>query len=397
MKKLLFLSILIFSSVILAHNADNSSAPLLLLDYTPNGTTLTTPNSEFNASLSGLLQVDAMKFAPNNQDLSSGANIHRARLYLDGQLTSAWGYDFSYDFRANDLLLAQIRYFGWENMQLSMGQIFPSFSISNNASDASMNTLELPLPVEAFSPLFAYYLGTGYNVWNEFLTLQLAVFGPHFPQNMAGKIPLGGTARLVCSPIHTETKMFELGLSGWTEKSDGSNSFIVGSVPEIQSHEYDAIVYSGIINHVNSYGSVGAEMAAIYGPWSAQMEYLQMHINRSNNNPNLKFSGYYFTGSYFLTGESLVYSFPNADFEGKVNIHNKKLGAWEVLVRYSTLNLDDADVAGGKENDITLGLNWYLNQHVKFLVNYVYAMAKPGSNGENDNVNSIAARMQLVF
>ena len=80
-----------------------------------------------------------------------------------------------------------------------------------------------------------------------------------------------------------------------------------------------------------------------------------------------------------------------------MNIHNKKLGAWEVLVRYSTLNLDDADVAGGKENDITLGLNWYLNQHVKFLVNYVYAMAKPGSNGENDNVNSIAARMQLVF
>ena len=93
----------------------------------------------------------------------------------------------------------------------------------------------------------------------------------------------------------------------------------------------------------------------------------------------------------------MAYAFPDADFEGKINIHNQKIGAWEVLARYSTVNLNDADINGGKEHDATLGLNWYLNSHITFLVNYVYAMAKPGSNGKDDNINSVAARMQVVF
>jgi len=329
--------------------------------------------------------------------LSSGVNIRRARLCLDGQLTAAWGYNLWYDLRANDLLLAQVRYLGWKNMQFRAGQISPSFSISNASDDTSLDTLERSLPVNAFSPPLGYYVGAGYNIWNDFLTLQLAAFGPHSSQNTIGRTPLGGTARLVYSPIHTETKMFDLGLSSWFQRPDGSNSLRVNPVPEIQSHMSNKIVNSRAINYVNNYGSVGAEMAAIYGPWSTQIEYLQMRVNRSDNNPNLKFSGYSLTGSYFLTGESLAYSFPNADFEGSINIHNKKIGAWEALVRYSTVNLNDADIAGGKESNVTLGLNWYLNRHVKFMVNYIYAMAKPGSNGKNDNINSIAARMQLVF
>ncbi|CAL7961004.1 phosphate-selective porin OprO and OprP [Gammaproteobacteria bacterium] len=397
MKKqtLVFLTALIISPIAVSRG---------ILAYTPKGLTFSFPNSDFSTSLSGLIQADAMNFAQNNQDLSSGTNLKRAQLYLNGQLISSWNYNLGYDFRANNLLLAQVQYSGWKGMQLSVGQVCPSFSISNDSDNDSLDTLELPLPVSAFSPPLSYYVGVRYNVWSDFLTFKLSAFGPSSSQKTRDRTPqarsrttLGSTARLVYSPIHTETRMFDLGLSVWAERPDGSNSFIVSSIPEIQSHTSNKIVNSGTISNVNNYGSVDAEMAAIYGPWSTQMEYLQMRVNRSNNNPNLKFSGYSLAGSYFLTGESLAYSFPDAYFEGNIDIHNKKLGAWEVLARYSTVNLGDADIAGGKENNMTLGLNWYLNRHVKFLINYVYAMAKPGSNGKNDNVNSIAARMQLVF
>ncbi|MEI8055235.1 MAG: porin [bacterium] len=394
----IFLIALIISSSAISQSqgADNSKIPLSLA-YTPEGLTFSALNTDFSTSLSGLIQADAMKFERNNQDLSSGTNLRRARLYLNGQLTSSWGYSFGYDFRTNDLLSAQARYSGLKNMQFNAGQICPSFSISNDSDAASLDTLEIPLPVSAFSPPYSYYVGAGYNVWNDFLTLKLSAFGPHSSQDTTGRTPIGGTARLVYSPIHTETKMLNLGLSGWVERPDGSNSFTISAVPEVKSHMSNTIVDSGTISHVNSYGSVDAEMAAIYGPWSAQMEYLQMRVNRSNNNPNLKFSGYSLTGSYFLTGESLAYSFPDAYFGGDIDIHNKKLGAWEALVRYSTVNLNDADVYGGKENNMTLGLNWYLNRHVEFLTNYVYAMANPGSNGKKENINSIVARIQLTF
>lgn len=397
MKKraLLFLIALIISPVGFSKSSDQNNIPLAL-SYTPNGLTFSALDGDFNTTLSGYIQADAMNFAQNNHGLSSGANLRRARLYLNGNLTSAWSYNLGYDFRSQNILLAAINYAGWNNMQLSLGQIFPNFSLNNTSSVSALDTLEPPLPVDAFSPPY-YYVGAGYNIWNDFLTLQLAAFGPSSSETVTGRNPLGGTARLVYSPIHTETRMLDFGLSGWIQRPDGSNSISLNTVPEIQSFNSESMVNTGTIYHVTHYGVAGVEMAAIYGPWSVQTEYLQMQVNRDESNPNLKFLGGYLTGSYFITGESLAYAFPDADFEGNIKIHHEKIGAWEVLARYSTIDLNDEDVSGGKEQNMTLGLNWYLNQHIKFLLNYVYAMAKPGSNEKNDNVNSIAARMQVAF
>ncbi|EKE01565.1 MAG: Phosphate-selective porin O and P superfamily [uncultured bacterium] len=412
-KSLLFLLITLVASPIVFSKStseakEDTSFPLSLV-YTPKGLTFSSPGKDFSTSLCGYIQADAMKFANNNQGLASGTDIRRARLYLNGKFNSAWGYNLAYDFSTNTstsgggiggtLLFAKVNYSGWKNMLFSLGQIYPSFSISNTSAPSSLDTLETPLPVSAFSPApTGYFVGAGYNVWNDFLVMQLALFGPNAQQTVTGRNPVGGTARFVYSPIHTETRMLDFGISSWMQRPDGSNSVTVSTVPEIRSNSnMTTIVNSGAISNVISYGTVGAEMAGIYGPWSAQMEYLQMRLHRGNNNSNLMFSGYTITGSYFLTGESLAYAFPAADFEGNINIINKNLGAWEVLARYSTVNLNDANVSGGKERNATLGLNWYLNQHVKFLVNYVYAMAKPGSNGQHENVNSIAVRMQVAF
>lgn len=391
----IFFMIFIIPCALFAKDADDKNIPLSV-SYTPDGLTFSALNGEYQSTLSGLIQADAMNFAQNNQGLSSGANVRRARLFLNGNLTSSWGYNFSYDFRSSDLLMAAVNYNGWKNMQLSLGQIFPDFSLNNTSSVSTLDTLESPLAVSAFSPPY-YNAGVAYNIWNDFLVLQLAAFGPSTSESTTGRNPLGGTARFVYSPIHTETRMLDFGLSGWAQRPDGSRNISISTVPEIQSHMSEAMVNTGTISNVKNYGTGGAEIAGIYGPWSLQTEYLQMQVNRDNSYSNLKFSGYYITGSYFLTGESLAYSFPDADFEGNVKIHNAKIGAWEVLARYSIIDLNDSDISGGKEKDVTLGLNWYVNNHIKFLLNYVYAMAKPGSNNKNDNVNSIAARMEVMF
>jgi phosphate-selective porin len=45
-------------------------------------------------------------------------------------------------------------------------------------------------------------------------------------------------------------------------------------------------------------------------------------------------------------------------------------GAWQVGVRYNYLNLDDKGIDGGFLNDLTLGLNWYINPNMKFQWNF---------------------------
>jgi len=45
-------------------------------------------------------------------------------------------------------------------------------------------------------------------------------------------------------------------------------------------------------------------------------------------------------------------------------------GAWELASRYSFVNLNDADVHGGRLSMVTGEVNWYLHSHVKWRFNY---------------------------
>lgn len=51
---------------------------------------------------------------------------------------------------------------------------------------------------------------------------------------------------------------------------------------------------------------------------------------------------------------------------------------------------------GRQLNDVTLGLNWYVNQFTKFQFNYIHAMLNDPTLGES-NANIYAARCQLAF
>ncbi len=51
-------------------------------------------------------------------------------------------------------------------------------------------------------------------------------------------------------------------------------------------------------------------------------------------------------------------------------------GAWELAARYSYIDLNDGTgknrVQGGKMDGVTVGLNWYWNDNLKFQFDWVY-------------------------
>ena len=73
---------------------------------------------------------------------------------------------------------------------------------------------------------------------------------------------------------------------------------------------------------------------------------------------------------------------------------NEGWGAFEIAARYSSIDLSDSQ--DGKLNDITLGLNWYLNPCTRFMINYV--LANYVDYEENETTENIfQLRMQIDF
>jgi len=144
------------------------------------------------------------------------------------------------------------------------------------------------------------------------------------------------------------------------------------------------------INLVSDLQLYAAEAAWVYGPLSVQSEYFLAQVHRAGV-ADPTFDGMYVYVSYFLTGENRVYNRSKAVFTRTKPFENFFLvrtcdgdlalgkGAWELLYRYSYMDLNDAGVWGGDISNHTVGLNWWLNPYTRVMWNYVNSCSTHGN------------------
>jgi phosphate-selective porin OprO/OprP len=94
-------------------------------------------------------------------------------------------------------------------------------------------------------------------------------------------------------------------------------------------------------------------------------------------------------GSWMLTGETKAYNGSNGVFRS-VKPKNEG-GAWELAARYDFIENDDID--GLEVSATTLGINYYVNPAMRFMLNYT--MGDDEASG--DKTRQLALRGQLAF
>ncbi|MCL2742262.1 MAG: OprO/OprP family phosphate-selective porin [Planctomycetaceae bacterium] len=132
----------------------------------------------------------------------------------------------------------------------------------------------------------------------------------------------------------------------------------------------------------------GFEFAYQNGPFSVASEIYTARFNAFRGEPDRTANGAYVELKYFLTGEYRTYSLANGNFGAakvKRNFHPfdycgwnliDGFGAWQAVVGWSYLDLTDwRDYNGraGRQNDITLGMNWFWTPNLRWIFEYIHS------------------------
>lgn len=141
----------------------------------------------------------------------------------------------------------------------------------------------------------------------------------------------------------------------------------------------------------------GVEAYYRQGPMIYGMEYYLNQVSSSEENDPL-FHGGEVLAAYLLTGEVRDYNRKAATFEAispERSFFKGGPGAWELVLRYSYVDLDDQSIDGGKFQRITPMINWHLSDNAR--MEFVYGYSRLDRFNVTGYTQFLQARLQLTL
>lgn len=382
----------------------NSKAPKLSEELKPlwkDKLTFRNEDGTFEIQIGGRIQLD-WAFFDNDSELESvfgeeedGVQFRRARIDFSGKIYENIRYRMEFDFAGDKdsggrgkftdvyVTLLDLPYLG--NLQL--GHFREPFGLERLTNNNYLTFIERGLN-DTFTPKRNVGIMAFNNSFSDRLIWQVGVFKEtdDFPSDDDTDEDQGYsfTGRAIYLPLWKENgkKLLHLGLA-YSYRDPNGASFRYRTQPECAlAYTYlDTDKYEGfrlgsdaVVDDVDL---IGTEFLLIYGPWSIQGEYMNSIVDTMFGGTR-NFSGGYIYTSYFLTGDSRNYDQkmgvlsrvkPLANLSPKAG----QWGAWELGLRFSWIDLDSGIIRGGKEQNWTVGLNWYLNPNTRLMLNYTRA------------------------
>jgi phosphate-selective porin OprO/OprP len=378
----------------------NQPPPKTTKVSTKGGLKVESEDGAFSFQAIGRVQYDAAFYDQDKSRLGDGSQLRRGRLGAQGKLFNDWEYKFEVDFANEGTAVkdAYIAYKGWEPVEFTVGQFYEPFCLECITSDSFTTFMERALPINqprsSFDPDRHVGIGVAHYDYNW------SASAGAFMKNLADSQPANEgdqqfdvAARLTYEPIIDKGRLLHFGVSGrYSNPDDATTAFSIKPESNVTGAKF---LNTGNIANVDHIWELAPEFAAVYGPASVQGEYFHVPVIRTHpngaNTPSVTLSGWYAFASYFLTGESRTYNAATARWD-RLN-PNRNLGsdggwgAFELAARVSQADYDDGPAfQKGTETDYTLGLNWYANPYVKFMVNYVWVRNNATATGNSANL-----------
>jgi len=374
--------------------------------YWDNGMRAKTADGSVSMKFGGRLMYDWTWYDDDQVEevglgeVSDSAEPRRARLYWQGSFNKRISFKVQYDFTGGDadfkdayLELNQLPVV----QNLRFGHFKEPFALNEPTSSKYILFIERSLPNAAFAPgrnVGAMIHGT---LLDERMTLAGGVFRDADDFGQSGQF-IGApddeqvfTGRVTVLPWYEQDGKRLLHLGGATSYrhlKGNDNAVRVRTRPETHVGPRLVDTNFGPIDIVDAedINLFGGEIAMVLGSFHWQAEYMAAMVE-SNLLDDAFLDGWYVQAGYFLTGEHRPYKKSEGAFSRvkPLKPYDKGgPGAIELKVRYSTIDLDDAGLTGGSEENISFGVNWYLTGNVRLMADLVRVMANDVNNTGRD-------------
>jgi len=294
------------------------------------------------------------------------ANIKRTK---KGATQAAW---FRYRYNKNNEF-----YLGKMEMPFSLE------SVSNSKYHFFMERSIASALTERFATGFNY-IHYGKN-WN----MRIGAFGDdHYNLGSSSTYGKAITSR-IGKKVKAFNSKFYLGASLQYRRPETVQK--LRTLPESQTFNA-RLLDTGELFFIQSIEKLGVEALWKKNGWTMQAEYIENKFRREFGN-DLNFNSGYFIVSKIFNGQRR-FSFRKGEWTS-AKVRNWR--TWEISARYSFLDLRDPDLNAGKEDNIAIGINYYMSRKNRVMFNYIQAKAKPNSFGINETLNIYQVRFQFEF
>ncbi|MXV53237.1 hypothetical protein GS399_19905 [Pedobacter sp. HMF7647] len=326
-------------------------------------------------------------------DLRSARFMMRGKIFFKNR----WSYLIGIEYKGLDRTDDQ-KAFGFTDLMFTIpaGKI-GSFSVGKLKEtfvyEMVGDAANLPQAERILNPFFVSR-NTGVR-WNKpLLNDRMTMAAGYFNNFITTDTTLKGgansfTARLTGLPYYDEATKTFLHLAVSTRYAEGQNDILR------YKGKNESNVTSNYVDTKNFAAdhswSIGFEELWNIKNFSLLGEYVISTASTPQGSETFK--GYYFTGSWVLSGEQRPYD-KKAAYARRVKPEATH-GAWEVVARISNVDLDSKDIKGGKLVKFYGGLNWWATQYWRMAFGYGY------SNLDRDNIkgitNSLIVRLQWIY
>lgn len=350
----------------------------------------------------GRIQFDAGAISvPSSTGVQDGFGSEVRRIYLgvEGDMPGGFGYRLESDFAGNnvDITDAYLTYTD-RGLELTIGQHNNFQSLEEMSSDRFASFMERA----AFTDAFGFERRLGASV--QYSTGPVLVQGGVFSDNIASLPGKSWSAdgRIVYMPKLGDTQLHFGGSAHYTDLSQDNNSVRYRQRPLVHFTS-DRFINTGSFNGSSETGT-GLELAVIHGPLHVTGEGFWQHVSRSGAAENPTFFGGYAEMGLFLTkGDTRGYKRGVFERTKPANPVGKGgFGAVQAVFRYDYLDLNDAQIVGGKQDAFEASLIWAPTAYTRFMLNYAlmkYSDAVyPAAGGDTSyGVDVFGMRAQIDF